>query len=322
MLKALDETSERLNRSHLGSPKETHVFLASPWHFDEIRNTKLSKTVPFIFTKKILNEMTERELENFKKENLVIKKIIENKNIEIKLNGYKTLVPVGKKIMEAEITMFLSSAPMDILEKIEEKIHHYLGGRKFEFHSFNFSSFIVLRNLFFNSPSFLFVDIAGEITDISLVRNEVLTDSTTFPFGKNFMIKRLMESLYKTPEEAESLISMWQNNGLDEIINNKVNTIMLSAGKEWLKHFQESLVNLSNYLLIPEKIIITLDDDVAKLFSELVLNEEFSQYTLSEKKFDVVVLKSSLLSKWFAGNNTDNSFIMLESIFISNLYEK
>ena len=73
----------------------------------------MRKERDFVFTKEIFDDLVAREIKRFKEAE--ISKLqnpkapvvfIENKVVDIKLNGYRANNPVGKRASEAEIFLF------------------------------------------------------------------------------------------------------------------------------------------------------------------------------------------------------------------------
>ena len=94
--------------------------------------------------------------------------------------------------------------------------------------------------------------------------------------------------------------------------------------QEWLKKFQESLVNLSNDISIPATIFMAIDKDLADFFSETIKTEQFSQYTLTESKFEVIFLGPQILhgTAVFEENVVREPFLIIDSIYINRFLIK
>lgn len=327
MLKSLEETAIKMAKGNRAVPKKVFCFLASPWCATQTRVISHSRNTPFMFTEKMAAELIEKELKAF--ENSELKKyadvgsaaeIIESKNIEISLNGYKTAKPFGKYAHEVEMTLFVSMSPKTILDLVEEKIHTFFHVSGIHFHSFVFSSFVAVRDMFPENDDFLLADIGGEITDISMVKNDVISESASFPYGKNFLIRRISSSLNKLPAEALSLLSIYVAGKLESSMVRKMEGALKKARNEWLAHFQESLSGLSSAFL-PETVFLTADKDVSPWFAETIAKEEFSQYSQTRNKFNVILLEASSLRRFCKNKDgvERDPFLMLESIFINRI---
>ena len=178
---------------------------------------------------------------------------------------------------------------------MEETIHKNFNFREIKFSSFSMASFTVVRDLYSDKEGFLLVDIGGEVTDISMVKKNILRESISFPLGRNFMIRGAAATFNCSLHEASSCISLFKAGHATEDVNKKLDLVIGKLKKEWLVKFQDSLANLSNDISIPANIYLAVDDDFADFFSETIQTEQFSQYTLTESKFKIVFLSAKLL---------------------------
>ena len=133
------------------------------------------------------------------------------------------------------------------------------------------------------------------------------------------MIRKIAENLNCTLGEAKSLISLYKDDHIEESAEKKFEPIMNKLKMEWLKGFQESLVNLSNDISIPATVFITVDQNLADFFSKIIKNEQFNQYTLSESEFKIIFLGIQTLHNitTFKENVIRDPFIIIESIYIN-----
>src|ERR1035437_5914512 len=292
--KAIERVASRICLAGLGAPSQVFCVLASPWYASQTRTIKLEKNAPFVFTSKLADSLTQKEINLFKKEHLEKYshaknklRLIELKHIKTTLNGYAISEPVGQKTKELEMTIFIGVAEEQALKKIEEEVgKHFYTDIKFS--SFSMASFAVARDLFAYQEDFLLIDIGGELTDISIVKKDVLLDSVSFPMGRNFMMHGVSHALECSLDEAKFLISIYKDSHADKSTEKKLQPIINKLKSEWLKKFQESLFNLSNNTVVPATIFVNADLDLADFFVEIIKAEQFNQYFLTTSKFSVV----------------------------------
>ncbi|MGH7249610.1 MAG: hypothetical protein ACREGC_01415, partial [Minisyncoccia bacterium] len=146
-----------------------------------------------------------------------------------------------------------------------------------------------------------------------------LRESISFPLGCNFITRGVAESLRCSLPEANSLISLFKDGHSEDAVTNKLSVVMDDLRGEWLKNFQESLANLSNDVSIPATIYVDMGKDLADFFSETIKKEQFSQYTLTESKFEVIFLSKELMHgiAVFEENAIREPFIVIDSIYIN-----
>ena len=325
-LKSLEIVANKICLLGLGAPKRVFCVLSSPWYASQTRTIALKKNTPFIFNSKLADSLIEKEIKLFEEEckdkymhtkNKIIP--IELKNMQIMLNGYVASKPLNQKANELEMIIFVSMSEEQVLEKMKDTIGKHFYSQNIKFSSFAMASFVVGRDLFIHQEDFLLMDVGGEITDISMIKKEILRSSISFSLGRNFLIRGVAGVLGCTLEEAVSYISLYKDGHVSDQALKKIEPVINKLKNEWLNKFQEALVNLSNDISIPSTIFLTVDQDLASFFTETIKSEQFNQYTLTESKFKIVFLGNQILNEIvsFKENTTRDSFLTIEVIYIN-----
>ncbi len=325
-LKSIEIIANDICTKGLGAPKKVFCVLSSPWYTSETRNIILQKNTPFIFNSKLADDLVGKEVALFEsqcKEKYAHTKSkissIELKNMKIMLNGYEANKPLNQKATSLEMMIFISMSEEEILEKIKEVIGKHFYSKNIKFSSFAMASFTVARDIFIQQENFLLIDIAGEVTDISMIKKDVLCSSVSFSLGRNFLIRGVASLLDCSIEEAISYISLYKDGHIADSLLKKIEPIISKLRSEWLGKFQESLVSLSNDISVPATIFLTTDDDLVNFFTETIKSEQFNQYTLTESKFKIIILNNQILNgiTLFEKDVIRDPFITIESIYIN-----
>lgn len=330
-LKSLDIVSDKICKMGLGAPKKIFCIFSSPWYASQTRSIVFNKNEDFIFSSKFVDDLISKEVALFEQE--CLEKYVNNKNkvlpIELRnmqmlLNGYVVSLPSNQKAKDLEITLFISMSSEEVLNKIKETIGKYFYSQNTIFHSFSIASFSLVRDLFPQQEDFLLIDIGGEITDISMVKKDIICSSISFSFGRNFLIRGIASVLDCSLLEASSYISMYKDGHIEDNSLKKIEPIIKKLRNEWLTKFQESLVNVSNDISIPSTIFLTVDEDLAYFFMETIKSEQFNQYTLTESKFKIVFLGVQTLNDFvsFRENVSRDSFLMIEAVYLNQLISR
>ncbi len=325
-IKSLEIVAKRICMAGVGKPSKIFCTLSSPWYASQTRVIKLEKNAPFLFTSKLADSLIQKEISLFEEENLAKFsrddnkiQLIEFKNMKTTLNGYVTPDPLNKKTKKLEMTVFISMSIDKILRKIEETISKHFHPDNIKFSSFVIASFTVARDIFVGQNNFLLVDIAGEVTDISMIKNDILINSISYPLGYNFIVRGVAESLNCTLSEAESFISLYKDEHATESIEKKLEPIVNKLKAQWLGRFQESLINLSDNISVPATIFITVDQGLTGFFSKIIKNDQFNKYTLTEPEFRIIFLDVKTLNgiTAFKDNVNRDLFLVIESIYLN-----
>jgi hypothetical protein len=325
-IKSLEIVAGKISTMGIGKPVRIFCVLSSPWYASQTRTIKLEKNTSFLFTSKLADSLIQKETSLFEEEHLDKfshtdnkVRLIEFKNMKTMLNGYMTPDPINKKAKKIEMIIFISMSVDKILKKIEETLFKHFHFEDIKFSSFAMASFTVARDMFVQQENFLLVDIAGEVTDISIINKNILSNSISYPLGRNFMIRRVADSLNCTLSEAKSFISLYKDGHAVNSVEKKLKPIINKLKIEWLNGFQQSLVNLSDNISIPATIFITVDQELKDFFSEIIKTEQFNQYTLTESEFRIIFLDAQTLHgiTSFKDNTTRDPFLIVESIYIN-----
>lgn len=325
-MKSLQIVVNLIHNARMGVPDEVFCVLSSLWYVSQTRIIKLEKNAPFLFTSKLADDLIKKEIALFEEEHSAEYalsgspvRLIELKNIKTVLNGYETTNPLDQKGKDLEMTIFVSVSSEQILGKIEETVRAHFHVKKIKFSSFALSSFAVVRDMFSHTENFLLVNIGGEVTDISMIKKNILHESISFPLGFNFMIRKVASLSHSSLAEAKSLIFLFKDGHATESVADKLGPTIDKFKKEWLVKFQESLANLSNDISVPSTVYLAVNKDLSSFFMEIIKNEQFNQYTLTESKFKVIFLGAEVFHGMatFEEDVVRDPFLIIDSIYIN-----
>jgi hypothetical protein len=217
------------------------------------------------------------------------------------------------------MTVFISVGEERVLNAIEDTIAKYFHFNQIKFASFTLASFTIVRDMNIEKENFLLLDIGGEVTNISMVKKNMLRESASFPLGRNFLTRGVASGMGCTQSEAKSFISLFKDGHAEATVSEKMTLIMNQLRTEWLKYFQESLANLSNDISIPSTIYMTTDKDLADFFSQTIKAEQFNQYTLTDSKFEIIFLGSEVFHgiAVFEEQAIHESALIIDSVYVN-----
>lgn len=325
-MKTLREVAGRICISGFGKPDEVYCILSSPWFASQTRVIQLEKNTPFVFTEKLADGLIEKETKLFQEEHshqygddMYKVRSVELKTMSTMLNGYKTAHPYNQKAKSLEMSLFVSMSQEVFLKEIEQSILRHFNVPQIVFGSFTMASFAVARDMFVNQENFLLVNIGGEVTDISMVKKEVIRESISFPIGENFIIRKLADGMQSTLSEATSFLAIYREGHMSDALFRKIDPVMTQIRNEWLRNFQDSLRNLTNDISIPATIFITVNKELADFFAHTIKTEQLNQYTLTESKFRILFLSVESLHgiATVAEDVARDPFLIIEAIYIN-----
>lgn len=330
MLSALNQTAEDLYHHKVGTPDEIVCVLASPWYLSETRVVKMSDNKPFIFTKRLANDLIKKEIAGFRdsyKDKYgsleSIPEMIEQHIMSVSLNGYTINDPFGRRCKLLEMDMVISLAPKLCLDEIRKTLSKTYHHKNVSFSSFTVATFFAVRDKYIKPDSYLLLDISGEITDVGIVTNGVLKSVLSFPFGKKTFFKYMCTKLEIELRDAKELYKLYSEGTLNEVYKKKVEPLFKSIENSWGEAFSKCLSTLPRILILPNTIFLTADNDIKKWFMNVLQDEENIQSMVSGHKCEVITLDGSeFLNKCDVKDGACDPFLMVEAIAITRKMNK
>lgn len=248
------------------------VTFSSPWIASKTKHIEISLGTSFNISEKFLNDIIKKEENVFKKELApnplnVIEKVL----INTKVNGYPVNEIIGKKAKDFDCLLFMSLLPENILKIVQDLIFKqaHLLSQNVLIHGFPLVSFSLFRDIFPDDSDFIIMDITSEVTDMTLVLDDAIFETISFPYGKNSILREIANNFEVTPSIAESMLHMWMSNKADDSVSKKMKGIFENIEKSWSEHFDSAWRKLSIETL-PSRIFLTADNDIVQTFKELI----------------------------------------------------
>ncbi len=324
MLVALDQTVKLLNKGNTFHPSEVVCVLASPWYLSETRVIKYSEEKPFIFTKRLANELFEKEIKSIT-EMYKIKyggsnsepEVIEQHTMSVSLNGYTVQNPINIRTKSIDMHMILSVSPKIALEKIRKTLSNSFHTNKVSFMSFSVASYIAVRDRYISPDSYLLLDISGEITDVGIVLKGILKATLSFPFGKKTIFKYMCTKLEIELRDAEELFNLHNSGIISEKYKSKLLPLFTSIENSWSESFRQCIQTLPHTIILPGTIFLTADTDIRSWFAKVIQNDIFIASMVTERTCNVVTLEGpEFLDMCAVKGGSCDPFLMLESIAV------
>lgn len=321
-IKTLEEVSNNIYQSKLGAPEKIFCVLSSPWYISETRIIKTRRDNPFVFTKELANELFLKEissLTNFYRNKYDNKdgnpEIIENYIMSVTTNGYPCANPIGVKTNSIEMNMVVSISPKMFIDKITNSISKSYPHIKITFSSFAIASFMAVMDQYPDSNSYILLDIAGEITDVSIVIDGAFKNSLSFPCGKNTLFRKIAQDLKVEQRDIEELFNLYITNTLENKKSQKSELVFKSAEEFWSKSFREAILGLNQTFTLPDTIFLTADDIIKPWFSNILSKEENLKFMITGHEWKITTLDGpSFLNKCKVSSGGCDPFLMIEAI--------
>ena len=234
--------------------------------------------------------------------------VIEEVIISSVLNGYPTQFPLGKEASRIEVTYLEST----VTKKLHRGIRNAVLGVfspdiPLLFRSFTLVSFCVARDIFENIKDFLLIDVTGEITELTVVRDSILEDTISFPYGRNTLIRDIAKKTGSVPEDVLARIKIAFSSTKDI---SKMKDVIFEEEKRWTEMFGEACGEISSEMNpLPQRVFLVADTDYADWFHKMIERVDFSQFTATREAFQV----SSLI-----GEHMENVCVLRDGVTKDN----
>lgn len=323
----------RLQFTHLGDSTIEGIYcvFSSPWYiaqthhinttFDEQKEIKeadiqsLVKQAEEEFDAGPLSEYASRIEDELQP--------LEKNVIQVKLNGYETAKPINKKAKKVALSIYFSIIPKQVIQDTRNSISSIFHTEHFHYHSFTLSSFSVLRNVFsdIHVSDFLFLDISGELTDVSLIRDGILVKSMSFPIGKHFLVRSLKKALDIEPEEALSRISMKKRGSLHTTEEERVNSVVKEVEKKWQESFKETVIHLLDEVSLPHRLFFVADSDIGDVFKRVIESTDIGDHGIQKGHITASHITEDMFDQYctYRKKTERDPFLSMETIFANTV---
>lgn len=288
--------------------EKAFYFFTSPWSVSQTKIIRLKETQARKITTAYLNDIINKQEKQLEIEISKSGEIIERKIIQIKINGYEVNDIKNLISKDLEIAVFFTVVPNEILQITKKAVSNIFNIGHVWCHSQSLSVFSAIRNLFPLKEDFIHIDVSEEITDVSIIKNNIMVNIASLPFGRNHFIRELSALLNVSEEIADSMIKM---HGLKE--NDESATVMLSesmnkAGKDWVEKLFEVIGVDSEKIHIPETIFLVSNNGLANFLKGELEKKDLHVQLLDYKKIKPKIIGEDLIFK-------------LELMFLDKLYK-
>ncbi len=310
--------------------KDVSLVFSSPWYISQTKIARMQKEKPFTFTESMLKEMMDSEKTSYEKAAAITSKtkekgieLLEQKVIQIKLNGYETAKPFGKTAFSAEANIFSSFTDSLLLKQVKDAVLSSFHPKKVEIHSYPGVAYSVLRDIFPGEDNFIIVDAGGEATEISLVKNGVLLETFSFPMGHNHTLRKISEDLNISRDIAVSSLSPFLDGKTFTKTEGegKLGNIVEAEKNEWSECFQSALKNLSEQGTVPSTAYLIAEMPFSNLFRDAMkLKTEEKDIRIQS----ITEINHETLSLHYEQNGIGQGdiFLSTEAIFLNKIFSK
>lgn len=311
-IQKLSQAITLLKKADVHQPSHIQVLLASPWFVSQTRTITYSKTTPFTCSEKLIHSLIDKEIAHIIENDMnrfgAMGKdgtIIEKQITAIKLNGYSTGKPFGKKAKTLEIALVVTVAPKQIIQRFTDELRKGYSTKKIHFTTSPYATFVVARDFLGAHEELLVLDIGEEVTDIAFIKDDTFLYQHSFPVGTYAFYRSLVHAGLANSSEAKAVLEIFRQGKLSAAATSNTQKALESFGEIWQKSFRESIANTQG-LKPPTHSYVICDQRFNIFFADLIKNDDYMNH-IGGATNTVILFNEELLSP-FVSNLDQNTF--------------
>ena len=321
ILKALDKGDEI---------SDIHIVLSSPWLLSQSKDIKIKKDKVFEINQDLLSKIIGSEecdlsfLEkgNVRKDDVNNNiKIIEEKIVQAKLNGYKVNSIIHKKVNSLELNIFISVSNYFFIEDIKKIIGKTFIKKPIFFHSFVLLGFSTIRDIMPDNNDFIFIEIGAEVTDVCFINDDAVYKTYTYPSGKNEIIRKVAKDTGNTYDSVLALLKMQCNGKCDEKVIEKNEKAFSKSISEWSDGLYKIFTSLTSRGSIPKDIFLFIDDELVHLIGQKIKENKLNDFSMINNDFNINFINDNKLNSFINKENflKNDSTLKICTVFLNKL---
>lgn len=299
----LEKNISILKKADNHKPEYIQVLLASPWFVSQGRTISYSKSSPFTCSQKLIDSLIDKEVSfiiqnemgkfgNMGKDSIIIEKQIS----QIRLNGYSTSKPFGKKIKNLELYLVITVSPKFIIDKLKTELLKNYASANIKFTTSPYATFVVARDFLNAQNEIMLIDIGEEITDIACVKDGLFLYQHSFPVGTYNLYRELCQTGKTTISEANALLESFRLGKLSSQIQEGLNKSLKDFGDKWQRSLSELVDTEKTNIKIPESLYISCDPRFSSFFIKVLQEDAFIKHATGSTSIKPTNISYDMLS--------------------------
>ena len=308
-----------------------HFFIGSPWSISQSKTIKVIKDKPFEIDNNLLKKIIvgeENELvKNLGKENSETNwRIIEEKIVQSKLDGYKVNDIFGKKASNFAAELFVSFVPSELKEKILSYVSEKINKRiEKQNNSCILSSYSFFRDLYTDKNDFIYVDIGKLITDIYVVKDDVIFGVASFPFGGEHIIQNSLSKTNLTREIFMSHLNIGYDKKFNLTSHNNGEDLLKTGFDLWEENFISTMSEICTEINIPNNLFIFPNDLIVNMFTKNLIGKiNNNKSKIFDSKVEVSVINEGVMNSFVSNGKIflNEPYIKMDLVFLDKIFKQ
>jgi len=318
-VESLRFVTKELKKFHPGKIDFVVCVFSSPWFISKTKTVTVTMEKPFEIKNEFFNSLIEEEERNLNKSEKINNQFIEHAIMKAELNGYSVKNPIGKTARSVKSSIYVSAGVNKAIEAVEKEIEKSFNRSSLTLATLPFVAFKVLDDIIGDKEGFLIIDIGGEVTEISIVRNSALERTVSFSVGYNLLLRKISARMNTFFGESVSILKSHLRGHLAVGDLDKATLAINDSVKEWMLGLKDSLSEISKDGLLPQEALLMGDDLICKPFYSCLRGEDFSKFTVTRKPFVIKKTEQAWLKQYLdtaeSFHYENNATLAVEAVY-------
>lgn len=316
---ALEHLILEIRKSKEKIPAEAHIFLPQALYAVQIAHLTKEEEKPFLISKEKIAEMIQadrakRSVHLFKEEEGAPSPAatIEERLYSVRLNGYETNNPYGKKARQVSLTSVYSLSPKSVLEKINELLERSLGKLSVFYHPGAVSLSAAYFHTARERQNFAFLWPMRDETEVTLVHNGRLGFVGVIPYG--FETALGQTARIRGTSEKETLDALLTGGP-------SLQKEMEPAYASFREAFTKTLVSASPETYLPRHFVFPGGRPASSLFAGWLGRSDFWQLSDRFRSLLKTSNGKELPSVYISSLSSSDDILILAGNFVKETHE-
>ena len=135
----------------------------------------------------------------------------------------------------------------------------------------------------------MILDVGSEITDISLIKNNVLNFGVSFAEGTHDIVRKISQTLNTNFSDASSKAHARFLGILNTSLSTQIDDCLKPLEDGWQKSVANSLAKAPKNEIIPKTVVLICEESaISPWYNKSIATDTFTQYLKTDGKFRII----------------------------------
>lgn len=315
----LDATLKNFMHQHMPTIDKVVCVLHPVWYETYIRTATFQQEKQFTVSARMLASLHEKEREDIKSKELRQHDTVFQSHVAgVRINGYAVEQPVQKtKATSVEADIVAYSFHAELQKLFIDSISRYIA-LPVSFVPFTTVAHTTTRDLFPHTENNLLAMVSAQLTEIAYIQDAGLRKAVNVSLGRHTTVKELSLCLQYDVTKTLSVLSMYDDNDLEEMSASDVSYCLQDIREKYLPKYIEMFVLLSETVL-PSTIFITSSSLLDTWFDDLIKDALAAAKKTNPHQIHAILITPHLLHEYceYAVHAKKDIYLMMAAMYIT-----